>query len=698
MKQLTDYNRHYYLLRLTRVLQVLVAAAIIVLITPTKSSFKYEFQQGQYWKHETLQSPFDFAIQKTDKEIEEEKKEIIATQTLYFDYSDTASEKMIEQTKKQIISYANKNNLTEKEKSKLSVVTTSILSEIISHGVISDYDNAKNQDKSIIVIHNNLAQEHEIGDFYGIKDIEQVVSDNIFRNKSLNEKEQNVVADILIKTITPNVVFNSEKTDEILSSQIEDISKTKGLILKNQKIIAQGEVITQEKYQILRSLKNEYEGINSNRGDREKYLALIGQYLLIIIALGAMVLFIYNTDKEIFFNNKKIILIFFVILMMVGITMGVLLFNQDYLYIVPLCLTPILVRTFFDTKVSLYVFLVTIIIIGFSVPNSFEFVFYQLIAGMMAILSVEHLEKRVEFFNTAIIVFATYSVIYLAMTLIQGNSFKNLDIYRFIYFAANAIMILFAFPIVFILEKIFSLVSEMSLMEYSNTDSKLLRELSVKAPGTFQHCIQVANIAEDLIHEIGGNALLVRAGSLYHDVGKLLTPMYFVENQNSGLNPHDELTNEESAQVIISHVTNGIKLAHRYKIPEPIIDFIRTHHGTSKTKFFYNKELNEHPNSHIDESLYTYPGPKPFSRETAVLMMVDSVEAASRSLKEHSEKSLSSLVDGIIDSQIQDNQFSNANITFEDVENIKQFLKKKLQSIYHVRIEYPVNNVKKEKN
>lgn len=698
MKQLTDYNRHYYLLRLTRVLQVLVAAAIIVLITPTKSSFKYEFQQGQYWKHETLQSPFDFAIQKTDKEIEEEKKEIIATQTLYFDYSDTASEKMIEQIKKQIISYADKNNLTEQEKNKLSSVTTSILSEIISHGVISDYDNAKNQDKSIIVIHNNLAQEHEIGDFYGIKDIEQVVSDNIFRNKSLNEKEQNIVADILIKTITPNVVFNSEKTNEILSSQIEDISKTKGLILKNQKIIAQGEVITQEKYQILRSLKNEYEGINSNRGDREKYLALIGQYLLIIIALGAMVLFIYNTDKEIFFNNKKIILIFFVILMMVGITMGVLLFNQDYLYIVPLCLTPILVRTFFDTKVSLYVFLVTIIIIGFSVPNSFEFVFYQLIAGMMAILSVEHLEKRVEFFNTAIIVFATYSVIYLAMTLIQGNSFKNLDIYRFIYFAANAIMILFAFPIVFVLEKIFSLVSEMSLMEYSNTDSKLLRELSVKAPGTFQHCIQVANIAEDLIHEIGGNALLVRAGSLYHDVGKLLTPMYFVENQNSGLNPHDELTNEESAQVIISHVTNGIKLAHRYKIPEPIIDFIRTHHGTSKTKFFYNKELNEHPNSHIDESLYTYPGPKPFSRETAVLMMVDSVEAASRSLKEHSEKSLSNLVDGIIDSQIQDNQFSNANITFEDVENIKQFLKKKLQSIYHVRIEYPVNNVKKEKN
>lgn len=542
-----------------------------------------------------------------------------------------------------------------------------------------------------------MAHERDVEEFYNIKDIEKIINNNVQENKSLSDEEENTIADLLIKIISPNIVFNNEKTEEILFSQIEDISKIKGLILKDQKIITQGETITQDKYQILSSLKNEYEGTHLDKGNLEKYLALTGQYLLIVIALGAMVLFIYNTDKEIFFNNKKIILIFFIILIMVGITVGVLHINQKYLYVVPLCLTPILVRTFFDTKVSLYVFLDTIIIIGFSVPNSFEFIFYQLIAGMMAILSVEHLEKRVEFFKTAVIVFATYSIIYLAMTLIQENSFKNLDIYRFIYFAANAIMLLFAFPIVFVLEKIFSLVSEMSLMEYSNTDSKLLRELSIKAPGTFQHCIQVANIAEDLVHEIGGNALLVRVGSLYHDIGKIITPIYFIENQNSGLNPHEELTNEESSQVIISHVTNGIKLAHRYKLPEPIIDFIRTHHGNSKTKFFYNKELNEHPNSHIDESLYTYPGPKPFSRETAVLMMVDSVEAASRSLKEHSESSISNLVDNIIDNQIKDNQFSNANITFEDIENIKQFLKKKLQSIYHVRIEYPVHNINHKK-
>ncbi|MBR1774099.1 MAG: HDIG domain-containing protein [Bacteroidales bacterium] len=696
MKPFTDYTKQYYLLRANRILQVLVAAAIIVLITPTKSSFKYEFQQGHYWKHETLEAPFDFAIQKTEKEIAEEKNEITANKTLYFDYSDAANNKMEEDFDKKIASYAEKNNLSDNEKNKLLSTADKILNNIIRHGIISDYADMKNYDRSIIVVNNNVAGEHEIAEFYNISDIEKIVNDNVEKNQSLTDKDGNTIADLLIKVISPNIIFNGTKTDEILSSQIDDISKTKGLILKNQKIIAQGEIITADKYQILSSLKSEYEGMHSDKDNTEKNLALIGQYLLIIIALSAMVLFIYNTDREIFFNNKKILLIFFIILMMVGITVGVLHINQKYLYVVPLCLTPILVRTFFDTKVSLYVFLVTIIIIGFSVPNSFEFVFYQLIAGMMAILSVEHLEKRVEFFKTAVIVFATYSIIYLAMTLIQDNNLKQLDIYRFIYFAANGIMLLFAFPIVFVLEKIFSLVSEMSLMEYSNTDSKILRELSVKAPGTFQHCIQVANIAEDLIHEIGGNALLVRAGSLYHDIGKLMTPMYFIENQNTGLNPHNELTNEESAQVIISHVTNGIKLAHRYKIPEPIIDFIRTHHGTSKTKYFYNKECNEHPNSHIDASLYTYGGPKPFSKETAVLMIVDSVEAASRSMKEHSEKSISNLVDGIIDAQIQDNQFTNANITFADVENIKQLLKKKLQSIYHVRIEYPVNQTNRQ--
>lgn len=692
MNKFKEHTKQIILLRTNRVIQVLIAAALIVMMTPTKSSFKYEFQQGHYWKHETLQAPFDFAIQKTDKEIEQQTNEIKADKKLYFDYSTQANDKMQQELQKSIASYVSKHNLSNKEAQRLNTLAENILNNIINHGVLSDYSNVKNPEQSIVVINNNLASEHLFKEFYSIKDIGQIITDNVDKSTFGTNKENNIITDILSKIISANIIYNNDKTEEILQNQIDDILPTKGLISKDEKIISKGELITADKYQILSSLKAEYEGtLDSSVTRSTKVQSLIGQYLLIVIALGAMVLFLYNTDRDIFLNNKKILLIFFIILMMVGSVVGVLHINQKYLYIVPLCLTPILVRTFFDTKISLYVFLVTIIIIGFSVPNSFEFVFYQLIAGMMAILSVDHLEKRVEFFKTAVIVFVTYSLIYLAMTLIQDNNFKQLDIHRFIYFAINAAMILFAFPIVFILEKVFSLVSEMSLMEYSNTDSKLLRELSIKAPGTFQHCIQVANIAEDLIHEIGGNALLIRAGSLYHDIGKIVQPMYYIENQNTGINPHNELTNEESAQVIIAHVTNGIKLAHRYKIPEQIVDFIRTHHGTSKTKYFYNKECNEHPDMQIDASMFTYPGPKPFSRETAVLMMVDSVEAASRSMKEHTGEAISNLVEGIINSQIKDNQFSNANITFADIEHIKTILKKKLLSIYHVRIEYPIN-------
>ena len=691
MNNFSNHTKQYMLLRINRVVQVLVIAAIIVLMNPTKSSFKYEFQQGHYWRHETLMSPFDFSILKTDQEIEQEKDEIKATKKLYFDYVSSANAKMEENLDKNINTYAERNELSNKEKEHISYIADKILHSIIQHGIISDYAAVKNDDNSIVVMQNNLAQEREAGEFYSINDIETIVNDNVSHVENIDDKQGNTISDILIKIITPNIVYNQSKTDEILASQLNDISEIKGLVSKNQKIITQNELITPEKYQILSSLKSEYEGGNVRSGKNDRIISFLGQYLLIVIALGAMVLFIYNTDKDIFLNNKKIVLIYVVILMMVAMIVAVLHINQKYLYVVPLCLTPILVRTFFDAKVSIYVFLVSIIIIGFSVPNSFEFIFYQLIAGMMAILSVEHLERRVEFFNTAVVVFCTYSAIYFAMTLIQDNNLKQMDYYRFLYFAINAAMVLFAFPIVFVLEKIFSLVSEMSLMEYANTDSKLLRELSVKAPGTFQHSIQVANIAEDLVHQIGGNALLVRVGSLYHDVGKLFSPMYFTENQNTGINPHNDLSNEESAQIIISHVTNGVRLAHRYKLPEPIVDFIRTHHGTSKTKYFYNKECNEHPDSHIDEALYTYPGPKPYSRETAILMMVDSVEAASRSMKEHSEQSVSDLVDNIIDSQIKDNQFSNANITFADITAIKEFLKRKLQSIYHVRIEYPVN-------
>lgn len=691
-------NKRQIFVYINRVIQVLVIAGVIVLLTPTKSSFKYEFQKGDFWKHESLISPFDFAIKKTDKDIEKEKKELSDNRKLYFDNNKNVVNKITEQINKEVVLQCEKNNLSTAQADNIVYKTDDIIEKIFTHGIISGYkeDNNKFVNNSIVVIDKNIAKEYDSYDFYNKKDLDEVVN-MYFRQNFKDVSDYKFVADILIKNLSPNIIYNKEKTEKILASQIADISIVKGMVAKNENIIAKGERITDEKYQILSSLRAEYEGINQSTA--ANILSNFGQYLLVVISLGAMTLFLYNTDKSIFLNNKKILLIYTVVLLMIFMTMFVMKLNQEYLYVVPLCLTPILIRTFFDTKTSLYVFLVLIIIIGFSVPNSFEFVFYQLIVGMMAILSVEHLEKRAEFFNTALIIFFTYSIIYLAMSFIQGSmDLKQLDINRFIYFAINAILILFAFPIVFILEKMFGLVSEMSLMEYCNTNTKILRELSNKAPGTFQHSIQVANIAEDVIHQIGGNSLLVRAGALHHDIGKIMMPMCFIENQSGSTNPLNDMTNEEGSQIIISHVSNGVKLAHKYKLPEPIVDFIRTHHGTSTTKYFYYKEINEHPDAEVDKSKFSYKGPRPFSKETAVLMMVDSVEAASRSLKEHTEENINQLVDNIINGQIQDNQYNNANITFADIDKIRKILKHKLQSIYHVRIEYPINKKEKTQN
>ncbi len=691
-------NKRQIFVYINRVIQVLVIAGVIVLLTPTKSSFKYEFQKGDFWKHESLISPFDFAIKKTEKDIEKEKKELSDNRKLYFDNNKNVVNKITEQINKEVVLQCKKNNLSTLQTDNVVYKTDDIIEKIFTHGIISGYkeDNNKFVNNSIVVIDKNIAKEYDSYDFYNKKDLDEVVN-MYFRQNFKDISDYKFVADILIKNLSPNIIYNKEKTEKILASQIADISIVKGMVAKNENIIAKGERITDEKYQILSSLRAEYEGINQSTA--ANILSNFGQYLLVVISLGAMTLFLYNTDKSIFLNNKKILLIYTVVLLMIFMTMFVMKLNQEYLYVVPLCLTPILIRTFFDTKTSLYVFLVLIIIIGFSVPNSFEFVFYQLIVGMMAILSVEHLEKRAEFFNTALIIFFTYSIIYLAMSFIQGSmDLKQLDINRFIYFAINAILILFAFPIVFILEKMFGLVSEMSLMEYCNTNTKILRELSNKAPGTFQHSIQVANIAEDVIHQIGGNSLLVRAGALHHDIGKIMMPMCFIENQSGSTNPLNDMTNEEGSQIIISHVSNGVKLAHKYKLPEPIVDFIRTHHGTSTTKYFYYKEINEHPDAEVDKSKFSYKGPRPFSKETAVLMMVDSVEAASRSLKEHTEENINQLVDNIINGQIQDNQYNNANITFADIDKIRKILKHKLQSIYHVRIEYPINKKEKTQN
>jgi len=542
------------------------------------------------------------------------------------------------------------------------------------------------EEKNAIIKNKKLFFDVQEGEYISLpQEIEGLPQDYI-----IYILKDTISYEIKIADITTPLKLNEKITEKNKDLQIKNISPIKESISKGDQIILTGEQVNEAKYEALSIYKKEYE--KQFTSPKIKSKQILGQFILVSLALLAMLFFLKYIIPELYNDSKKIILILSVIILMVLTTSLIIDVNSQYIFIAPLCLTPILIRTFFDSRSSLYVFLVNIIIIGFSVPHSFEFVFYQLMVGMMVIISMEHLEKRRDFFKTSLLVFLTYSIIYIALTLIQDADLNKINPYRFSYFAINAALTLLAFPLIFIFEKIFGYVSELSLLEYSDTNSKILRELSVKAPGTFQHCVQVANIAEELIHQIGGNALLARAGALHHDIGKTLKPLFYIENQQTGFNPHNEINNEESAEIITSHVVDGVKLAHKYKLPEPLIDFIRTHHGSSKTKYFYNKQKIEHPNIPIDENIFTYKGPKPFSRETAVVMMVDSVEAASRSISEHTEKAISDLVDNIIDEQIKTDQFSNANITFKDITAIKQHLKLKLQAVYHTRIKYPVSN------
>ena len=381
----------------------------------------------------------------------------------------------------------------------------------------------------------------------------------------------------------------------------------------------------------------------------------------------------------------------FVITAFVVITTLGLRYELFNVYIVPICLAPIIVRSFFDTRTAFFVHLVIVLLLGFIVPNGFHFIFLQLVAGMMGIYGFSNFRNRSQLFLTTFIIALSYAVCYIALNIIIEGGFSEIDWLSIGYLGISALLTLLAYPLIYAFEKVFSFISDVTLLELADTNNKLLRELSRKAPGTFQHSLQVANLAETATSIIGGNTLLIRTAALYHDIGKMEAPMYFIENQSTGLNPHDELSYEESAQIIINHVTKGIEIAKKNGVPDKIIDFIRTHHGTTKTAYFFKMYMKENPDENEQDvvDMFTYPGPIPFSKESAALMMADSVEAASRSLKEPNVESIEKLVESIITNQIKEGQFENADITLRDIRLIKKMFKKMLMNIYHVRIEYP---------
>lgn len=671
-----------------KILLFIISIAFIVYVFPKQGKFKYEFHnlKGKPWYHDDLIAPFDFSIKKTNEELANEKAIILKNIKPYFKF-DTS---IVTTKRNEFITSFNINWNTQKNKKFKETnlaFAIALIDSIYHKGIIAPAAiiEGKPANYSIYILYKNIAEDFEIQHFYTIQTAYNYIQKSLIQKQNIIDLKY--LSPLLENSIAHNVFYDKITSDRVVKQAIDDISPTRDIILKDQNIISKGEIIDDQKFQILESLKAEYE---DQSGNSTSYLLILtGQILLVALCLFILIIFLVFYRKDIFLNNTKITFILLLIIlqvMMVSLATNSHSFN---IYLLPFCILPIIIRAFYDTRIALFVHWVTILLISIIAPNRFEFMFIQLFGGMVAIFSILNMRNRSQIFISAILIFLTYSIAYVSITIIQEGGKDLISWLDFAWFGVSAMLTLFSFPLIFVFEKIFGFTSDVSLLELSDTNRKLLRELASRAPGTFQHSLQVANIAEEAIYLIGGNALLVRTGALYHDIGKMEMPMYFIENQTNGINPHNETSFDESATIIINHVTKGIEIAKKHNLPEQIIDFIRTHHGTTITEYFYRSFKNTFPLEEIDESRFHYPGPIPFSKETAVLMMADSVEAASRSLKTYDAETIDQLVERIINFQIEQNQFVNTAITFKDINILKKIFKKKLMNIYHVRVEYP---------
>lgn len=692
MKQMMTWLQHNFAL-LYKIFLFLLTIVAVMMMLPNEGKFKYEFQKGKPWMHDDLIAPYDFAILKSDKELTTEKEDLERSMTPYFRYDDSLSNMNRGRLTDDLSAHFSKQTLSDTLKgtfAKNNQVLIACYDSLQRKGIIALHPSIEDRGAgfSVMVLHGKVASELPLNSFFTINSVTGWLNNLLQEQKYMDNR---VIPDLILPVIQQNMVqnirYDEAKNRQEFNIQLQAISSTRGMVQKDERIIAKGELISAEKNRILGSLKREVESrLNASS---KAYLINIGQMLLVTITMMAFFMFIYVFRKDIFDENNKLMVLLITIILLVIISSITVRINANLVYLIPVCIIPLIIRSFFDTRMALIVHIIAISLTGFMVPNSFEYLFLQLITGIIIIVSIVDLQKRAQFFTTGVIIFFSYSLIYIGMYLVQEGSVEDIDFWKFIMFAGNALISLVAYPLIFIYEKVFRLVTDVTLMELSDSNSKLLRELAAKAPGTFQHSVMVSQLAEEAALSIHANALLARAGALYHDVGKSDIPVYFIENQRTGINPHDDLTYEESARIIIAHVLYGIEKAKKNKLPELLIDFIRTHHGTRKVGYFYSLYCKDNPEEIIDDAAFSYSGPAPFSRETAIVMMADSVEAAARSLNPPSEENIHTLVESIIAAQIDNGQFVNSDITFRDITKIKKIFKRKLMNIYHVRIAYP---------
>ena len=684
-KLLTLLNKSYHLFFLALVF--VAGIGLIFLVFPGESRFKFEFQKGSPWRHETLIAPFNFAKLKTDLEIKSESDSVLKAYIPYFTL-DT----VIERTKVSEFSLA-LIKLTESNPEIRTIENIQyfpqILQSFYNSGIlpqpIDSYPELTNKTE-IMEIKGINASKTPIKDLRSIKSAYQEFTDSI--RKLAGNQYQIIVQKInLSDYVVENLNYDEPLNQKEKSQLLEKLSLTKGMVQAGERIIFQGDLVGPEKFMILESLKNAYE---TKRGDNiEYFLVIAGRLVIISTLMVLMFLYLIFYRRELFDHKRKLSFIIIMIVLMVFMAGFATKVEAINIYMVPMAILPIMVRIFFDSRTAIFSLMITTLLIGYFAPNSYEYIILQIIAGIIAVFSLNKLHKRSHIVFAALWVFLSYAIVYISMALVQEGSLKTINWEALEWFGVSSIFIFITYPLIYIFEKVFGFVSDVTLIELSDTNQPLLRKLAEEAPGTFQHSIQVANLAEAVIQRIGGNPFLVRAGALYHDIGKTSDPEYFIENQAVGMNPHDQIDHLKSAKIIIDHVSNGVRLARKYNLPEILVSFITTHHGTTQANYFYKMYQNENPDMEIDKNSFTYPGPLPQDKETAVLMLTDGIEAATRSLKEKSVDTIRNLIEGMVEQKIASNQLTNAELTFHDITVLKSTLLEKLVNIYHVRIEYP---------
>ncbi len=664
---------------LSRTLLVLITVLLIVWALPRNESKQFRYDIGKPWMYGSFIAKFDFPIYKTDETIKEQEDSLLETYQPYYNY-DSAVEK--KQVSKFLADY--QNGIPGLPHNYVRLIADR-LHRLYQAGIMDtpEYNEAyRDSTSQVRLVSGNSAQSISLGCVYStLSAYEQLfIDEQIAMQRPILQRCN------LNNYIEPNLIYDKGKSETERNDLLSSIPPASGMVMSGQKVIDRGDIVDEYTYRVLSSFEREIKRRSATQTQITN--TIIGQviFVTLMVFLFTMYLGLFRRD---YFNKPRSIAMLYTLITLFPVVVS-LMMRHNFLsvYMLPFAMVPIFVRVFMDSRTAFVCHVTMILICTTAVRYQYEFIIIQLVAGLIAIYSLRELTRRAQVFKTAILVGIGSTFVYLALQLMQDNDFSSMDHDMYYHFVVNAVLLLIAYPMMYIIEKMFGFVSSVTLFELSNTNRGLLRDLSEIAPGTFQHSITVGNLAAEIANKIGANALLVRTGALYHDIGKMKNPVFFTENQ-AGVNPHDTLTYQESARIIISHVTEGVKLAERENLPTIIRDFIVTHHGTGITKFFYIKYKNEHPEEEVDPAPFTYPGPNPFTREQAILMIADGVEAASRSLPEYTEESISTLVNRMIDQDVTDGYFKECPITFRDLAIAKLVLIERLKAIYHTRISYP---------